>query len=350
MDQLRAPWPPRRARRRSRARSDADELRHLLAEERDEDVFLGLEVEIDGAGGDPRLARDVRDPRVVVALAGEDPNGGLDDLLGLVGIAHGRRLNRRSFYAAVPGLSNGNLRREPRDWQLAMILLQPREVLRCRGWRTRAPRRLAYRLPRPGAGRRRRSRPERSGSSMTTTSPSTSGVSVVTRPPDALRSTVWPVGRARRAALDVDRQRTSTRSKRRRMSPRETNERERGRRASRLLEERDPDALLVAAHHVPTISIRPAAPGKRHPHRDDAAHRRLGCPTAPSCPDRLRLTTSPGHHRPVGRLHRGRPRPPLAGLRRRSRRSAIRSCIDPDRFGGRILTCQLRRLATAFDG
>src|SRR6266849_5872655 len=73
-----------------RAPQGRDEGRHLLPEERDEDVFLGLEVEIDGPGRDPGLARDVRHPRAEVALAGEDPNRGLDDLLGLVWIAHGR--------------------------------------------------------------------------------------------------------------------------------------------------------------------------------------------------------------------------------------------------------------------
>ena len=67
----------------------ADELGHLVAEERDQDVVLGLEVEIDGARGDARLAGDVGHARVVVALAGEDPHGGLDDLLRLVWVTHG---------------------------------------------------------------------------------------------------------------------------------------------------------------------------------------------------------------------------------------------------------------------
>src|SRR6266545_2678272 len=73
------------------------ELRHLLAEQRGEDVFLRLEIEVDGAGGDSRLTRDVGDARVEIALPGEDPDRGFDDLLGLVGIAHGRTMNRRSF-------------------------------------------------------------------------------------------------------------------------------------------------------------------------------------------------------------------------------------------------------------
>src|SRR5882724_10964522 len=52
-----------------------DPLRHLLAKERDEDLVLGLEVEVDRAARDAGLAR-------------EDANRGVDDLLRLVGIAH----------------------------------------------------------------------------------------------------------------------------------------------------------------------------------------------------------------------------------------------------------------------
>src|SRR2546422_10990219 len=63
-------------------------LGHLLAEEPDEDVVLGLEVEVDRATRDARLARDVRDARVVVAVAREDADRGVDDRLRLVGIAH----------------------------------------------------------------------------------------------------------------------------------------------------------------------------------------------------------------------------------------------------------------------
>src|SRR6266478_119169 len=61
-----------------------DELGHLVPEQGDEDVVLGPEVEIDGAGGDAGLARDVGDAGVVVALPREDPHGGLDDVLGPV--------------------------------------------------------------------------------------------------------------------------------------------------------------------------------------------------------------------------------------------------------------------------
>src|SRR5213076_1314944 len=65
-------------------------LGHLLAKERDEDVVLGLEVEVDRAARDSRFARDVRDAGVVVAVAREDADRGVDDRLRLVGVAHGR--------------------------------------------------------------------------------------------------------------------------------------------------------------------------------------------------------------------------------------------------------------------
>src|SRR4029453_4665230 len=79
---------------------------HLLPEERDQDLFLGLEVEVDRPARDPGLARDVGDARVVVAGPREDADGGVDDLLWLVGISHVERaspgsggwVNHRSFY------------------------------------------------------------------------------------------------------------------------------------------------------------------------------------------------------------------------------------------------------------
>src|SRR5574341_57672 len=64
-------------------------LGHLLAEQRDEDLVLRLEVEVDGAARDARLARDVRDARVVIAVAREHADRGGDDLVRLVGITHG---------------------------------------------------------------------------------------------------------------------------------------------------------------------------------------------------------------------------------------------------------------------
>src|SRR5437867_12580338 len=63
-------------------------FRHLLAEQGDENLVLGLEIEVDRAARDPRLAGDVRDPRVVVAVAREDADRGVDDLLRLVGVTH----------------------------------------------------------------------------------------------------------------------------------------------------------------------------------------------------------------------------------------------------------------------
>src|SRR5260370_4779884 len=75
-----------------------DPLGHLLAEERDEDVVLGLEIEVDGAARDPRLAGDVGDARVVVAVAREHADRGVDDLLWLVRFTHRGGLNRGSFY------------------------------------------------------------------------------------------------------------------------------------------------------------------------------------------------------------------------------------------------------------
>src|SRR3989442_409628 len=70
---------------------------HLLAEERDEDLVLGLEVEVDRAAGDPRLTGDVGDARVVVAGAREHADGRVDDLLRLARITHGRSRNRCSL-------------------------------------------------------------------------------------------------------------------------------------------------------------------------------------------------------------------------------------------------------------
>src|SRR5436309_14514600 len=69
---------------------ECNPLGHLLAEEPDENIVLGLEVEIDGAARDARFARDVRDARVVVAVAREDADRGVDDRLRLVGVAHCR--------------------------------------------------------------------------------------------------------------------------------------------------------------------------------------------------------------------------------------------------------------------
>src|SRR2546425_322242 len=63
-------------------------LRHLLPEERDEDLVLGAEVEIDGAARNPGFSSDVGHARVVIPVASEHADGRVDDLLRLGRIAH----------------------------------------------------------------------------------------------------------------------------------------------------------------------------------------------------------------------------------------------------------------------
>ena len=83
---------------------------HRALEDRDEQVVLAAEVEIDGAGGDAGGARDVGDLGVEEAARGEDVDGGAQDGVPLVGAAwrgggRGRRrlepgsLNECSFSA-----------------------------------------------------------------------------------------------------------------------------------------------------------------------------------------------------------------------------------------------------------
>src|SRR5262245_17919333 len=67
-----------------------NEAGHLLAKERDQDLFLGLEIEVDRSTRAPGLARDVGHSGVVVAGPREDADGGVDDLLRLLGITHVR--------------------------------------------------------------------------------------------------------------------------------------------------------------------------------------------------------------------------------------------------------------------
>jgi hypothetical protein len=72
-------------------------------EGRDEDVVLGVEVVVDGAGGGPRLARDVRDAGRLEAEPDDRTTGGLEDLLGArVGPAQ-RRERRASPRLALAG-------------------------------------------------------------------------------------------------------------------------------------------------------------------------------------------------------------------------------------------------------
>src|SRR5256712_9173512 len=80
---------------RDRLAHAGHESRHLLAAERDEDLVLRLEVEIDGAAGDAGLARDVRHARVVEAVAREHAHGRVDDLLWLVWSSPGPWPERR---------------------------------------------------------------------------------------------------------------------------------------------------------------------------------------------------------------------------------------------------------------
>src|SRR5213593_660844 len=104
-----------------------DPLRHLLAEQGDEDLVLGLEVEVDRAARDARLAGDVRDARVVVAAAGEDADRGGNDLLRLVGIAH-RYLTEPPFILRAPECRiNPDVvwRRAPRGLRVALKHLPP---------------------------------------------------------------------------------------------------------------------------------------------------------------------------------------------------------------------------------
>src|SRR5215510_12408356 len=72
-------------------------LRHLFPEERDEDLVLGAEVQIDRAARNPGFSGDVGHARVVIPVASEHADGRVDDLLRLGRIAHWIELNRRSL-------------------------------------------------------------------------------------------------------------------------------------------------------------------------------------------------------------------------------------------------------------
>jgi hypothetical protein len=86
-----------RVRERARARPRVrDGLADPAVEERAQDFFLALEVEVDRAVGHARDARHVRDLRVEVAAAGEDFGGGAQDGLALVGDRRPGRLAERT--------------------------------------------------------------------------------------------------------------------------------------------------------------------------------------------------------------------------------------------------------------
>src|SRR5437762_4282138 len=82
-----------------------DPLGHLVAEEGDENVVLGLEVEVDRAARDAGLAGDVRHARVVVPGAREDADRSVDDLLRLVRITHGVAEPRFILRRPAPGIN-----------------------------------------------------------------------------------------------------------------------------------------------------------------------------------------------------------------------------------------------------
>ena len=72
----------------------AEEPPPRLVEDRLEDRILGVEVVIDEAVGDTGLPRNVPDRGRVIALAGEDSDGGFEDQLPLF---HGTLAHRRSL-------------------------------------------------------------------------------------------------------------------------------------------------------------------------------------------------------------------------------------------------------------
>ena len=71
-----------RARRRPRP-GLRERLAHGALEDRDEQVVLAAEVEVDGAGGDAGGARDVGDLGVEEAALGEDVDRGAQDRVAL---------------------------------------------------------------------------------------------------------------------------------------------------------------------------------------------------------------------------------------------------------------------------
>src|SRR5581483_7833776 len=120
---------------------------------------LGLEVEVDGAGGDPGLARDVRHARVEVALSREHAHRRLDDLLGLLRIAHGED-EPRFILCAGPEAVKRKWAGSPATDSSARTRAAARTRAR-RDWRRPAPRRPRT-LPtrgRAGAGGRCRAGP-----------------------------------------------------------------------------------------------------------------------------------------------------------------------------------------------
>ena len=81
----------------------AVELLHAALEQRDQQVVLALEVEVDRAVGDAGFLRDVGDLRGEEAVAREDPLGGVEDALALVAASPSvAPLNEPSFSRLIP--------------------------------------------------------------------------------------------------------------------------------------------------------------------------------------------------------------------------------------------------------
>ena len=92
--------------------------RPALGEELVEDLVLGGEVVVDEAVGDPRLVGDVGDPGRVKALAGEDPDRGVEDLAALVDGHRGSRpglIRPRTSCGHAVGLPGRRLASEGSD-------------------------------------------------------------------------------------------------------------------------------------------------------------------------------------------------------------------------------------------
>ena len=84
--------------------SFGNRLGHGLLEDRDEQVVLASEVEVDGAGGDAGLPRDVGDLRAEEAVPRKHPRRGGQDAVALVA-ARGRA--RQADGAAGDGAGGG---------------------------------------------------------------------------------------------------------------------------------------------------------------------------------------------------------------------------------------------------
>ena len=82
-------------------------LAHGALEDRDEQVVLAAEVEVDGAGGDAGGAGDVGHLGVEEAALGEDRDGGAEDGLVLVAPAGGARRRTVVRRDRTPGRADG---------------------------------------------------------------------------------------------------------------------------------------------------------------------------------------------------------------------------------------------------